>query len=156
MVFMRGYSTQPKVEYKRKPRAIESGLQQRLVALWRNVAKAEYRDALFAIPNGGMLTPGYRYRLLNEGLIAGWPDLGLALPSGHIAWIECKRPVTLKWSDKTNRMIIADGGGKVDKWQEIVHNMLRGLGHEIIIITDESQLTPWLKQNARDMLKCLN
>lgn len=153
---MKSYTMPAKVEFKRKrkPRAIESGMQQRLVALWRNVAKAEYRDALFAIPNAGMLTPGYRYRLLREGLIAGWPDLGLVLPSGHIVWIECKRPVALKWSDKTNRMIIADGGGQVDKWQEIVHNMLRGLGHEIIILTDENQLTPWLKQNARDMLKC--
>lgn len=151
---MHSYSQQPKVEFRKKrPIAKESGLQKRMVQLWRNICRTEYRDALFAIPNGGMLSKGYRFRLLNEGLIAGWPDLGLALPGGHIAWIECKRPVTLKWSEKTNRMIIADGGGRVDKWQEIVHNMLRGLGHEIIIVTDESQFLAWVKQNARDMLK---
>lgn len=151
---MLSYTKQPKVEFRKKPRAIESGLQQRIVNLWANIAKERHKDCLFAIPNGGMLTEAYRYRLVREGLRAGWPDMGLCLDGGRIVWFECKRPKTYKASDKTGKMIVADSGGTTSEWQRVTHEMLHGIGHSVIVVTDESQFMDWVKMNAREMLKC--
>lgn len=126
---------QPPVQFKKRHKKDESRLQSACVRVYRMCVPARHRDALFAIPNGAHVSEGYRYRLLSEGMIAGWPDLGLCIPDGKILWFELKT--------KT---------GYISPHQKMVHEMLHALGHKVIIIRDVQHFKDELTINAKDMM----
>ena len=151
---MHSYSRQPRVEFRKKPRAIESGLQQRIVGLWKNVAKAEYEKCLVSIPNGADVSFANRVRLKREGMRNGMTDLILFMPAPLCYQpFEVKRPKTMKWSEHSQRMVIADEGGKMSPDQREIAEMFSQLGRAVVKIDDEKQFMDWVKMNAREMLK---
>jgi len=72
---------------------------------------------VFAIPNGGIRDLGTRISLTHEGVLAGIPDLCIALEGGSVLWIELK---TRK-------------GGQISKAQKEIHKQLENIGHKVII-----------------------
>lgn len=71
--------------------------EQRAVVEWFNLYKWHFpsgiRPLLFAIPNGGARSPATGAMLKAEGVVAGIPDMFLAIPSceQHGLFIEMKR-----------------------------------------------------------------
>ena len=152
-------SRQPQVEFKkqrRKPRAIESGLQQRIVALWGNIAKnKDAVDSLVSSQNGANVSYAHRRRLIAEGMKPGMPDLTLYLdPPLCYQHFELKRPKTYKWSETSQKMIIDDRGGYLSDDQKHMFAVFEKKGRPVLKIDSEQQFIDWVKQNARDMLKC--
>ncbi|GAB3889753.1 hypothetical protein GCM10028803_00120 [Larkinella knui] len=76
---------------KRKPVSQESGLQIACVR-WFRMQYRDYSKLLFAIPNGGHRNKAVATKLKAEGVLAGVPDLLLAVPSGRFCglFIEMK------------------------------------------------------------------
>lgn len=74
---------------------------------------------VFAIPNGGGREKGEAYRLKEEGVLAGVPDLMIAEPRGgaHGLFVEMKR---------------ADRGGALSKAQAEVQAHLRRKGYDVV------------------------
>lgn len=74
----------------------ESHLQQRGVE-WARYKMKRFGyppEMLYAVPNGVNVSEQHRGRLVREGMMAGWPDLNLDIPSNgyHGLRIEVKRP----------------------------------------------------------------
>ena len=69
----------------------ESILQQSCV-LWFRTAYPQYKDMLFAVPNGGKRSIITAQRLKKEGVVSGVPDLFLSLSRNgwHGFYIEMK------------------------------------------------------------------
>lgn len=67
---------------------------QVLTVAWFRAQYPKLASLLFAIPNGGQRNPATAAILKAEGLVAGIPDLFLAIPSGafHGLFIEMKTP----------------------------------------------------------------
>lgn len=84
----------------------EHALQTQCVNWWR-YTHPEQAKMLLAIPNAGRRTRYERGQVLEEGLVAGTPDLFLALPRGsyHGLWIEMKNGKAGRLSDKQKEMI---------------------------------------------------
>lgn len=61
----------------------------------------------------------------------GVPDRIVLLPHGVLVWVETKRP----------------SGGRVSGSQLVVHEMLRRLGQQVVIV--------WSKEDADELLHCL-
>jgi len=76
-------------------------------------------DLLIAIPNGGKRALHTAARLRAEGVVAGTPDLLLAVKSGEYGglWIEMKRRF----------------GGKVSERQKAMHNLLSAQGYAVAV-----------------------
>ena len=72
----------------------ESKIQSACVNEFRRLFP-KYAMVLFAIPNGGARDAKTGYWLKQEGVIAGVPDLLLAVPKGKYAslYIEIKSPI---------------------------------------------------------------
>lgn len=113
----------------------ESGIQQACVRIYRMRVPARYKDCLFSIPNGADTTDKNRMRLVSEGLVSGWPDMGLCLPSGKVLWFELKTP-----------------SGVLSSKQVDVHRLLQSLGHKVIIIRTVQQFSDELTTNAKELL----
>ncbi len=82
--------------------------------VWNNYP--EIRKLLFHIPNGGSRHIAEAIKFKSMGVIAGIPDMFLAIPRGgyHGFFIELK-------NEK----------GKIDKKQIEIHNKLRGQGYKV-------------------------
>lgn len=98
----------------------EHQVQSELVARFR-LAYPGLRRVLFAIPNGGRRDRRAAGLLKAEGVLAGVPDLMLAVPSGDFSglFIEVKRP---------------DGRGRVSKEQREVAALLRRQGYRVEVV----------------------
>lgn len=74
---------------------------------WFRLTYRDIRDMLFAIPNGGWRNATTAAKLKAEGVLAGVPDLFLAIPSGefHGLWIEMKNGKAGRLSEAQQRMI---------------------------------------------------
>lgn len=89
-----------------KSAASEHDLQVQCVR-WFRLYYPKYARLLFAIPNGGQRNRIVAAKLKAEGVVAGVPDLFLAVPKGayHGLWIEMKNGKAGKVSNKQNDMI---------------------------------------------------
>lgn len=84
----------------------EHDLQKSCVQ-WFRYTYPKYAKLLMAIPNGARRTKFERTQALEEGLVAGLPDLFLAVPNKkmHGLWIEMKNGKAGRVSDKQTEMI---------------------------------------------------
>lgn len=81
----------PRAENKGKASSSEHDLQTACVN-WFRMQYREYAHLLIAIPNGGQRDVRVARKLKAEGVVAGVPDLFLAVARGqsHGLWIEMK------------------------------------------------------------------
>ena len=71
----------------------------------------------FAVPNGGSRDVREAVQLKRQGVVAGWPDVGVVLPGGTCVWLEFK-------STK----------GRLSPQQRHIHDLLRALGAEVAVV----------------------
>ncbi len=83
-------------------RNAEAKRQAAIVAYVRAVAP---QVLIWAVPNGGLRTKPEAARLRWTGVMAGVPDLTLALPYGRVAFWEVKTPEG-RLSPEQSRMIV--------------------------------------------------
>jgi hypothetical protein len=90
----------------RKTAATEHDLQVACVRLFRYKYR-EYDESLFAIPNGGKRNPKEAARLKAEGVLAGVPDLFLAVPKGtwHGLFMELKNGKSNNLTENQKRVM---------------------------------------------------
>jgi hypothetical protein len=74
---------------------------------WFRAAFPEHAHLLFAIPNAGRRSAWERMQVLEEGLLAGVPDLFLAVPRNgyHGLWMELKNGKAGRLTESQKRMI---------------------------------------------------
>lgn len=104
-----------------RPRQIRSTRRRREEALLQPAGIAFIRHAVpqalpFAVPNGGSRDVREGAQLKHQGVLAGWPDVGVILPGGTCIWLEFK-------SRK----------GRLSTQQKAVHDHLRALGAEVAV-----------------------
>lgn len=92
--------------------------QVAIVKWFRSVYGEDYYNVFFSIPNGGNRDRVTGFILKNEGMLAGVPDLFLAVARGgyHGMFIEMKTPA-----------------GKVRTSQTVVQEDLSGQGYKVVI-----------------------
>ena len=96
----------------------EAREQARLVAALRrqwNLMPDEIRPIVFAIPNGGQRDAREGANLKAQGVLAGVPDLCIALAAGRTLWIEMKATK-----------------GKLSTVQVDIHSEMKAKRHEVI------------------------
>jgi hypothetical protein len=71
----------------------------------------------FAVPNGGTRDVREAAQLKRQGVVAGWPDVGVVLPGGTTLWLEFK-----------------SRRGRLSPAQCHVHDRLRALGAEVFVV----------------------
>lgn len=116
---------------RRARRFYEHGEQALLVARFR-LAFPHLARLLFAIPNGGRRSPREAARLKAEGVVAGTPDLMLAVARGehHGLFIEMKRADgrgRLSEDQVTQALLLIEQGylvvacaGHAEAWRRLV------------------------------------
>lgn len=72
---------------------------------------------IFAIPNGEKRSISVAKRIKISGGVSGIPDLCICFPGGLVIWVEMKK---IK-------------GGVISDKQKNIHDILRSLGHTVII-----------------------
>ncbi len=97
-------------------RNAEAKIQAAIVEYVRTVAP---QVLIWAVPNGGLRTKAEAARLKWTGVMAGVPDLTLALPGGKCAF----------WEVKT-------AGGRCSKDQHTIMARLQLLGHPCAVVRD--------------------
>lgn len=81
------------------------------------------------------------------GRTAGVADLVVLIPNGTLQ-IEVKAPKTLQWSNKTNRLIINNSGGKQSEVQKVYQKTLESIqGHHYIVATSVDQVMDFIREN---------
>lgn len=90
----------------RKSAATEHDLQVACVRLFR-YKYSEYNEMMFAVPNGGKRNAIEAKKLKAEGVVAGIPDLFLAVPKGrwHGMFMELKNGKSNNLTENQKRMI---------------------------------------------------
>lgn len=85
---------------------------------WFRAAYPKIAFLLFAIPNGGWRNITTAYKLKEEGVVAGVPDIFLAVPRGdyHGLWIEMKngKAGRLSEAQKYMQSLLRDQGYRCD------------------------------------------
>jgi len=104
---------------RKQPGRLETYEQQEFVKYARMIMKDEYRNLLFSIPNEAKRSMSTASRMKAEGMVAGVPDLFLAISSGeyHGLFIEMKR---------INRAVVSDS-------QKIMIELLKDQGFKVVI-----------------------
>lgn len=90
------------------------------------------RLVVAAVPNGGSRPVREAAALVRGGMLAGMPDLVVALPSGRAVWIETKT-----------------AAGRVSPAQKAVHEALRGIGHQVAICRDITEAVSFVRSSLR-------
>jgi hypothetical protein len=93
----------------------ERAIQTAIVAAVRRLCKPQ-QGLCYAIPNGGKRDVISAARLKAEGVLAGMPDLGFALPGGVTAYLEIK-----------------SAKGRQSVQQEFIEKQLTHLGHRYAV-----------------------
>ena len=107
------------------------------------------RGFLFCAPDVGVNVKSERTRSILKamGRTAGIADLVVWIPGGTVC-IEVKRPKVLKWSAKSNRMIIEDSGGKQSIGQKEFEKVIHTLpGHHYIVAQSVSDVVDYFQKN---------
>lgn len=91
------------------------------------------RLVVAAIPNGGSRPVREAAALVRGGVLAGMPDLVVALPSGKVCWIETKTEV-----------------GRVSEAQKHIHAGLRAIGHTVAICRDITVAVAFVRSQLRE------
>lgn len=116
------------------------------------IAIANYlrqRRFLFTAPDSGInvSSPKMRQIYHNMGRRAGISDLVVWIPGGTVC-IEVKRPKTLKYSEKSGKMIVADAGGKQSEEQKEFEELIHKLkGHYYLVATSVTEVDRFFKEN---------
>lgn len=107
------------------------------------------RGFLFCAPDLGVNVKSERTRgiLKAMGRTAGIADLVVWIPGGTVC-IEVKRPKVLKWSAKSNRMIVDDSGGKQSdgqkEFEKLIHTMP---GHHYLVAQSVAEVVEYFNKN---------
>lgn len=121
------------------------------------IAIANYlrmRKFLFTAPDAGINVSSQKMRQIYQsmGRRAGISDLVVWIPGGTVC-IEVKRPKTLKYSEKSGKMIIADAGGKQSEEQKEFEKLIHNLkGHYYLVATSVTEVDKFFKEN--NILPC--
>jgi len=97
--------------------------EQAALVAWARVAEGQHPELrlLYAIPNGGFRSAKTAIAMKAEGVKRGIPDLHFPYPrkdKGQCGiWIEMK----------------ASGTGRISAIQKEVHELLRGIGHLVVV-----------------------
>lgn len=116
------------------------------------IAIANYlrqRNFLFTAPDAGINISSKKMRQTyhNMGRRAGVSDLVVWINSGTVC-IEVKRPKTLKYSEKSGRMIVDDSGGKQSQEQKEFEKVIHSLrGHHYLVATSIQEVDRYFKEN---------
>jgi hypothetical protein len=112
----------------------EAAEQARLVAAlrkcWKDIEE-HLRPLIFAIPNGGSRDAREGANLKVSGVLAGMPDIQIALPDRKVIWVEMKVK-----------------GGRVSDNQRDVHNHLSALGHMVVVAYSAEEALNKLREVA--------
>jgi hypothetical protein len=92
---------------------------QKLVVLWFRATYPDLAAVFFAIPNGGRRDPATAKRLQEEGVLAGVPDLLLAVPRGPLAGLFLEMKAVL--------------GGRLSQPQKAAHAALTAQGYAVAV-----------------------
>lgn len=108
---------------------------QMLTVAWFRAQYPSLAMLLFAIPNGGQRNPATAAHLKAEGVVAGIPDLFLAVPMGqdHGLFLEMKTPT-----------------GVVSKAQHAAHSSLRAQGYRVDIARGYEAAKTLLREYLHD------
>lgn len=82
------------------------------------------------------------------GRTAGVADLVVIIPNGTLN-IEVKKPQTLRYSDKSKRMITDEQAGRQSEKQKKYEKFINlAPGHHYIVATDVSQVAKYISENG--------
>lgn len=107
------------------------------------------RGFLFTAPDAGINVKSEKMRMTYKrmGRTAGCPDLVVWIPNGTVG-IEVKKPKTLTYSTKSNRMIIAEAAGKQSEGQKEFEKRMKEIsGHHYIIATSVQEVAEYFEKN---------
>ncbi len=103
--------------------------EQASLIAWARAAEVQHPELrlLYAIPNGGFRSARTAIAMKAEGVQRGIPDLHFPYPSKNKAmcgmWIEMKAKKT----------------GRISPLQKEVHEILRGIGHSVVVAYSASE-----------------
>lgn len=96
----------------------------------------------------GLIKSAVTQRIANGlGYLKGSPDIIVWIPGGTLN-IEVKRPQKFEYSFKTNRLIVANSGGKQsDSQKDFEEKVTQIPGHHYIVATDVQQVAEYVSSN---------
>ena len=89
------------------------------------------RAVVAAIPNGGSRHPGEARKLKRTGVLAGVPDIVVALPTGRVCWLELKT-----------------GRNSTSEAQNTILGRLESLGHHVRVCREVSDALAFVRECA--------
>lgn len=107
------------------------------------------RGFLFTAPDAGINVSSLKMRAVYKamGRTAGCPDLVVWIPNGTVG-IEVKKPKTLTYSEKSKRMIVAEGAGRQSEGQKEFEQRMKELpGHHYIVATSVQEVVDYFQKN---------
>lgn len=82
------------------------------------------------------------------GYLKGSPDIIVWIRGGTLN-IECKAPKTLIYSQKTNRMVVHNSGGRQsDSQKDFQEKITQIPGHHYIIASDPNDVVKYIEENG--------
>lgn len=115
------------------------------------IAIASYlriKKFLFTAPDAGINVSSKKMRAVYKamGRTAGIADLVVWIPGGTLC-IEVKKPKTLTWSEKSNRLVVNEAAGKQSKEQKEFEKKIKTLpGHHYIVATSVADVDKYIKE----------
>ena len=128
---------------KRHQKHPEQPVQKSIVSYLR------LRKFLFTAPDAGVNVKSVATRsiLKSMGRTAGIADLVVWIPGGTVC-IECKKPKTVTWSDKSKRWIVAEEKGRQSKHQKEFEKAINNLpGHHYFVATSVDDVVDYFEKN---------
>lgn len=82
------------------------------------------------------------------GYLKGSPDLIVWIRGGTLN-IECKAPKTMRYSAKSDRMVVNNSGGRQSETQKAFEEVVTCIpGHHYIVANDLMDVVKYIKQNG--------
>lgn len=82
------------------------------------------------------------------GYLPGTPDIIVWIRGGSLG-IECKAPKTMRYSAKSDRMVVNNSGGRQSETQKAFEEVLTCIpGHHYIVANDLMDVVKYIKQNG--------
>ena len=86
---------------------------------------------IVAVPNGGYRDPREAAKLKRTGVVAGIPDIIVAMHTGRVCWIEMKTST-----------------GRLSEKQREIHERLATLGHAVCVCRDVHEAVAFVRECA--------
>lgn len=121
---------------------------QRSIIQWLRI-----KGFLCTSQGAGLIKSAVTQRIANAlGYLKGSSDIIVFIPNGCLH-IEVKRPEKMKYSFKTNRMIVANSSGKQSESQKDFQEKVSKIpGHHYLVVTDVQQVIDFvLAKNIRPL-----